>query len=123
MLQGTPVFGIPGNPVAAMLMVEAYVRPALRKLMGYRHLFRPERQGILNEPWRKGGPDGRVHFLRAVVREVDGEFHATLTGPQGAGILSSMLRANALVVIAEEETAIPAGGSVRLHLTEASEDH
>jgi hypothetical protein len=34
-----------------------------------------------------------------------------------------MLRANALVVIAEEETAIPAGGSVRLHLTEASEDH
>jgi len=123
LLEGKPVFGIPGNPVAAMLMVEEYVRPALRKRMGFGQLFRPERQGIMDTPWRKSGPDGRVHFLRVVVREEDGALHAALTGPQGAGILSSMLRANALAVISEDATEIPAGGSVRLHLTELSEDH
>lgn len=123
MLNGKPVFGIPGNPVAAMLMVEEYVRPALRKMMGYRHLFRPERVGLLDKAWSKGGPDGRVHFLRVALREEGGALHATLTGPQGAGILSSMLRANALALISEDETAIKAGGPVRLHLTELAEDH
>lgn len=123
MLEGRPIFGIPGNPVAAMLMVEEYVRPALRKMMGFRHLHRPERTGILEEAWRKSGPDGRVHFLRVRVREEGGELRAALTGPQGSGILSSMLRANALVLIPEEDTEVPAGGAVRLHLTEWPEDH
>jgi len=123
MLKGKPVFGIPGNPVAAMLMVEEYVRPALRKMMGCRQLFRPERVGLLDKAWAKSGPDGRVHFLRVALREEGGALHATLTGPQGAGILSSMLRANALALISEDETAIEAGGPVRLHLTELAEDH
>lgn len=122
-LAGRPVFGIPGNPVAAMLMVEEYVRPALRKMMGCPHLHRPERTGILDQPWRKSAPDGRVHFLRVALREEGGRLHAALTGPQGSGILSSMLRAHALAVIPEDEAGIPAGGSVRLHLTELAEDH
>ncbi len=122
-LLGRPIFGIPGNPVAAMLMVEEYVRPALRRMMGFRHLHRPERMAILEQPWHKSAPDGRVHFLRVTVREEGGEMRAALTGPQGSGILSSMLRANALVIISEDETALPAGGAVRLHLTEMAEDH
>lgn len=122
-LGGKPVFGIPGNPVAAMLMVEEYVRPALRKMMGFRHLHRPERPGILDQPWRKSGPNGRTHFLRVIVREEGGVRRVALTGPQGSGILSSMLRANALAVIAEDEDAFLAGGSVHLQLTEAAEDH
>jgi molybdopterin molybdotransferase len=91
--------------------------------MGFRHLHRPERVGRLDTAWRKSGPDGRVHFLRVVVREEAGGLRAALTGPQGAGILSSMLRANALAVVSEEQTEIPAGGEVRLHLTEMAEDH
>lgn len=122
MWEGTPIFGIPGNPVAAMLMVEEYVRPALRKLMGFPHLHRPEVLGVLETPWRKSGPDGRVHFLRVVVEE-GGPLRVRLTGPQGSGILSSMLRANALAVISEEETELEAGAPVRLHLTEQAEDH
>jgi len=121
MLNRKPVFGIPGNPVAAMLMVEEYVRPALRKMMGFGHLFRPERMGILEQAWRKSGPDGKVHFLRVAVREKDGLLHASLTGPQGSGILSSMLKANALAVIREDEDAIPAGGAVLLHLSDLAE--
>lgn len=122
MLGGKPVFGIPGNPVAAMLMAEEYVRPALRRMMGFRHLHRPERTGILEQAWRKSGPDGRVHFLRVIVREEGGTRFAALTGPQGSGILSSMLRANALAVIQQDDLAIPAGGRVLLHLTEMAEE-
>ena len=40
-LDGRPVLGLPGNPVAAMLMAELYARPALRQMMGFRHRFRP----------------------------------------------------------------------------------
>jgi molybdopterin molybdotransferase len=117
-----PVFGIPGNPVAAMLMVETYVRPALRKLMGFHHLHRPEQRAVLEGGWRKSGADGRVHFLRVAAWEEEGRWRAALTGPQGSGILSSMLRANALAVIPEEQTEVPEGGEVLLHLTDRRED-
>lgn len=122
-LCGKPVFGLPGNPVAAMVMVEEYVRLALRRMMGHRWLHRPERTALLDTAWAKRAPDGRVHFLRVVAREADGGWRATLTGPQGSGILSSMLHANALAVIREEDTNLPAGSPVRLHLTEQAEDH
>jgi len=123
MLEGKPIFGIPGNPVAAMVMVEEYVRPALRRMMGFRHLHRPKCTALLDTPWRKSSPDGRVHFLRVLLREEDGVRRAALTGPQGSGILSSMLRANALALIPEDQNAIEAGEAVRLHLTGLPEDH
>jgi molybdopterin molybdotransferase len=122
-LGGKPLFGIPGNPVASMLMMEEYVRPLLRKMMGFARLHRPERQGVLEDGWSRGRPDGRTHMLRVAVRERDGALHATLTGPQGSGILSSMARANALALIPEGVPAIPEGGPVLLHLTEEGEDH
>jgi len=122
-LNGKPIFGIPGNPVAAMLMVEEYVRPALRKMMGFRHLHRPERAGILDQPWARSGVDGRTHFLRVTAREEGGQWRASLTGPQGSGILSSMLKANALALIPEDQASVPAGGAVRMHLLEMGEDH
>ncbi len=123
MLEGKPIFGIPGNPVAAMVMVEEYVRPALRRMMGFRHLHRPECTALLDRSWRKSSPDGRVHFLRVVLREEGGQRIASLTGPQGSGILSSMLRANALALVFEEQNAIEAGEPVRLHLTGLPESH
>ena len=122
-LDGKPVFGIPGNPVASMLMMEEYVRPLLRRLMGFEKLHRPERQGVLDENWSKSQPDGRTHLLRVSVRERDGALHASLAGPQGSGILSSMTRSNALAVIPEDAATVPRGGPVLLHLTEEAEDH
>ncbi len=120
---GKPFFGIPGNPVAAMVMMEEYVRPLLRRLMGFEKLHRPERQGVLDEDWSKSQPDGKTHMLRVVVRDRDGDLHASLSGPQGSGILSSMTRSNALAVIPEDVVAVPRGGAVLLHLTEDPEDH
>jgi molybdopterin molybdotransferase len=122
-LDGRPVFGIPGNPVAAMLVMEEYVRPLLRRLMGHTRLFRPERHGTLETPWTRRAGDDRLHFLRVRVRDEGGALRARLSGAQGSGVLSSMARANALALIPGDVASIPDGGRVLLHLTEEPEDH
>jgi molybdopterin molybdotransferase len=122
LLEGKLVFGIPGNPVAAMLMFEEYVRPALRRMMGFTRLHRPERMGVLEVPWQKRA-DGRLNFLRVIARDVDGRLRVALTGPQGSGLLSSMMLANALALIPPDTLAVPAGGDILLHLIDEPEDH
>ena len=121
-LQGRLVFGIPGNPVAAMLMFEEYVRPALRRMMGFSCLHRPERTGVMAAPWRKRA-DGRLNFLRVTARDEGGQLRVALTGPQGSGLLSSMMLANALALIPADTQALPAGGEILLHLIDEPEDH
>jgi molybdopterin molybdotransferase len=122
-LQGKPVFGLPGNPVAAMLCFELYVRPALRRMMGRPFLHRPRAQAVLTEDYRKGDQDRRTHFLRVHARQEGQGWLATATGPQGSGILSSMTRANAIAEIPETATSLRAGDTVSLYLTELPEDH
>jgi molybdopterin molybdotransferase len=122
-LRGRLVFGIPGNPVAAMLMVEEFVRPALRKMMGFSNLHRPERTGILAAPWRRHSADGKLILLRVRTRARGQDLLAELTGPQGSGLLSSMMAADALALIPPDTLAIPAGGEVLLHLIDQPEDH
>lgn len=118
--RGKLIFGIPGNPVAAMLMFEEYVRPAVRRMMGYRNLHRPERKGILEEGWKRSGDPMRTEFLRVVAGP---EGKVALAGPQGSGILSGMMRANALAVIPEGPAALEPGSEVLLHLLDEAEDH
>lgn len=118
-----PVFGIPGNPVAAMLMVEEYVRPALRRLMGFSALHRPVAEAVLEDGWTGKAGDRRTTFLRVVARMEGGRLRARLTGPQGSAILSSMLHANALAVIPAGTDRVEPGGAITLHLTELAEDH
>jgi len=123
MLGLTPVFGIPGNPVAAMLMVEEYVRPALRRMMGFAKLHRPVAEAGLEGGWTGKAGDPRTTYLRVVARREGEHFQARLTGPQGSAILSSMLHANALAVIPAGRDRVEPGGEVQLHLTEQAEDH
>ncbi len=123
MLGDKPIFGIPGNPVAAMLMVEEYVRPALRRLMGFSALHRPVAEAALEGGWSGKAGDRRTTFLRVVARREGDQLLARLTGPQGSAILSSMLHANALVVIPPDVDRVEPGGAVTLHLTELAEDH
>jgi len=122
-LGGKFVFGIPGNPVPAMVMVEEYVRPSIRKRMGFPTLFRPARQAVLDEAWSKGKPDGKTHLLRVIVRKESDGLHARLTGPQGSGVLSSMLLANGLAVVEAGTLEIPKGEPILVHLTQEAEDH
>jgi molybdopterin molybdotransferase len=122
-LHGKPVFGVPGNPVAAMLVMEEYVRPLLRRMMGFASLFRPQREAVIETPWTRRPGDDRLHFLRVFAREEDGELRARLSGPQGSGVLSSMARANALALVPGDVATLSEGGRVLLHLIEEPEDH
>lgn len=123
LLGGKPIFGIPGNPVAALLMVEEFVRPALRRLMGFAQLHRPVVEASLEDGWQGKAGDPRTTFLRVVAHAVGDRLQARLTGPQGSAILSSMLTSNALAVIPPGLDRVEPGGTVTLHLTDMPEDH
>jgi molybdopterin molybdotransferase len=104
-----PVFGLPGNPVSAMVTFELFVRPALRRMGGHPRIDRPviraRAAGPIDNPGRRRG------YLRvALTRDGDG-YLARLTGEQGSGILRSMVAADGLAVVAGD-TTVPAGAPV-----------
>jgi molybdopterin molybdotransferase len=95
-----PWIGLPGNPVSTMVTFELFVRPAIRRMLGHALPFRSATEVELEEPIRLG--PRLQHFLRAVVTPRPPACpSARLTGPQGSGILTSMVRANALLVVPE----------------------
>ena len=107
------VFGLPGNPVSASVTFEQFVRPALRKMMGYRTLFRPTVRARLAEDLTKKA--GRLHFVRVKLereREGDGGLVASSTGNQSSGVLTSLCVAQGLLVFGADETRLEAGQSV-----------
>jgi molybdopterin molybdotransferase len=105
---GTPLLGLPGNPVAAAIAFLVFGRPAVRKFLGHRHFEPPPIQATLREPVESSG--ARRHFVRAVI-EVDdkGEWRARAAEKQGAGVLSSMTSTNGLLVIPEHVDRAEAG--------------
>lgn len=105
------VFGLPGNPVSAAVTFEQFVRPALRKMMGYRSWFLPTVRARLAEALRKQA--GRLHFVRVTLaRAEDGVLVASSTGNQSSGVLTSLVAAQGLLVFPAEETHLEAGASV-----------
>ncbi len=122
LLDGKPVFGIPGNTVAAMVCTEEYVRPALRKMMGCSRLLRPEVTATFEGRFKKSAPDGKVHLVRVRARREGGRVIASPSGPQGSGILTSMLRSNALALVPADALALETGDEVTVHLIEEPED-
>lgn len=108
--RGIPWIGLPGNPVSTMVTFELFVRPVIRKLLGHSTFFRRAVPVTVAEPIELG--PRLTHFLRAIVTESDGVRIARLTGPQGSGILTSMARADALLIVPEEIAAVPAGSTL-----------
>ena len=111
LLAGIPWIGLPGNPVSTMVTFELFVRPAIRKMCGHALPFRRSVPVRTVEPISL--KPKLQHFLRAVVRETAGSPETRLTGPQGSGILTSMVLANALLVIPEGQFDTPAGALVQ----------
>src|SRR5262245_41181112 len=113
-LKGTlPVFGLPGNPVSAMVTFELFVRPAVRRLGGHTRLSRPIRSARALAPIPN--PGSRRGYLRVVLGESDGALTARLTGEQGSGILRSMSEADGLAIVGGN-TTIAAGETVPVML-------
>jgi len=96
-----------------MVTFELFVRPVIRRLLGHALPFRRTVTVCVAEPITLG-PKLR-HYLRAIVapQGADGALVARLTGPQGSGILTSMARANALLIVPEDHPAVAVGEVLR----------
>ena len=110
----TLVFGLPGNPVSAMVSFELFVRPALLRSMGYRRTTRPLYQAVIEED--VANTDGRTYVVRVRAWREDGTWHISSTGAQGSGILRSMLGANGLAFIPGGPRGVKAGEEVEFLL-------
>jgi molybdopterin molybdotransferase len=106
-----PHIGLPGNPVSSMVTFELFGRPALMKMMGKTDWQRPMLRAVAEERIVNRG-DARRFYARCIVRERDGRYYASLTGPQGSGMLTSMVYANALTVIPPEVDEIQPGEEI-----------
>jgi molybdopterin molybdotransferase len=116
---GTPVIGLPGNPVSTLVGFELFVRPAIRKLAGHAQLRRPPVRARLAAAHEKRGD--RRQFLRAHVEWAGDAFVATLDPGQGSHQLSGMARGNALVVLPEGPGRYVEGHLVEVVLLEEIE--
>lgn len=111
-LFGVPWLGLPGNPVSALVTFELFARPLIRTLAGYRLAHRGAIDVTVAEELRLAAP--LTHFLRATLESGDGDVPlARLTGPQSSGVLTSMARADALLVVPPEADVVPTGTRLR----------
>lgn len=94
-----PIFGLPGNPVSVMVCFEMYVRPLVRKMMGYRDLFRNKVMAKALHDFKH--KKGRTNFARVIVEKKGGRYFIESTGMQGSGILTSMVKADGIAVFPE----------------------
>jgi molybdopterin molybdotransferase len=115
-----PHLGLPGNPVSSMITFEQFARPAILKMMGKKTLAKPAIRAIIED--NVVNTDGRRIFARVMVTKHGGQYHASLTGPQGSGILTSMTRANGLAIIPESSKGVKAGDMVEVQMLEWGEE-
>ncbi len=111
-IQGVPFFGLPGNPVSAMVTFDIFVRPALLKLL--RRTDDAETiTAVTGEDMRS---DGRRSYIRVRLKRENGQVIAQTTGTQSSGALMSMVLADGLLIIPEDVTVVPAGTELSVRL-------
>jgi molybdopterin molybdotransferase len=111
-LRGVPFFGLPGNPVSAMVTFDIFVRPTLLKMQG-----RPDEaqiiSAIVDEDLKS---DGRRSYLRVKLERANGKLIARTTGTQSSGALMSMVLADGLLIIPEDMTIVRVGTELPVRL-------
>jgi len=115
-----PHLGLPGNPVSSMVTFEQFARPAILKMMGKKILAKPAIRAIIEDD--VVNTDGRRLFARVSVTKRGGGYHASVTGPQGSGVFTSMTRANGLAVIPENSKGVKAGDMVEVQMLDWGEE-
>jgi molybdopterin molybdotransferase len=118
-IDGKLIFGLPGNPVSALLGFELFVRPALLKMAGRTLLHRPRVTATLDDTLDT--PPGLRFFARGIYDLGTGTVRTT--GPQGSGILRSMALANSFIEVPETVQHLDRGAAVTVIRTDLPEDH
>lgn len=117
LVQGKPVFSLPGNPVAAMVIFELFIRPLLLQGMGRQNIYRPSVQATLTEPARNKGT--RPHFVGAILDSTPHGWSVSITGNQSSGRISSLTLASGLALLAPERS-YQAGDTVTVLVLDAT---
>lgn len=111
-LQDVPFFGLPGNPVSAMVTFDLFVRPSLLKQAGHIAEW-PSAMAVVGEAMQS---DGRRSYLRVKLDQIDDQLVATSVGSQSSSALISMVLADGLLIVPENMTDIPVGISLPVRL-------
>ena len=104
--QGVPFLGLPGNPVSAMVSFERFARPAILKMAGWSNLERPTVMARIKDQIYS---DGRESYIRAIVTRENSGYWAETTGGQGSHMMTSLVKANALVIVPEGVKSVAPG--------------
>ena len=110
---GRPVFSLPGNPVSALLLFDALVRPAIAALSGIRHPLGDQFEAVLEEPL--SGRVGRTRLVRICLRFANGQWFARSAGSQKSGLLSTSVNMDGIAIIDPEVGALTEGDRVRVY--------
>lgn len=110
-----PYLGLPGNPVSAMVSFERFARPALLKMAGRVDWERPLLSVVVQENIQS---DGRESYLRAIVSSQNGQMVARTTGSQDSHMMTSLVKANALMIVPEGVTEVQAGQTLQAWLVD-----
>jgi molybdopterin molybdotransferase len=114
-IDGTPIFGLPGNPVSSMVSFELFARPGIRKIMGHDEPIPTPVPGVAGADLPRG-QDGKTHFARVLAsRDSTGVLHVRLARGQGSHQLAAMASSNALAIL-PDGVGIEAGDTVDLLL-------
>lgn len=108
------VFGLPGDPVSVMICFEMYIRPMIRRSMGYQDLFRPAVDAEVIHDFKN--KSGRVNFVMVIVEKREGDYLFKIAGSQEPGVLSSMVRANGIAYLPADMEDVKKGSRVKVYL-------
>ena len=121
LVDGTPVFGLPGNPAAAYVGFEMIVRPALRKMQGFSRFERPVVKARLSTDAKKRDP--RRIFLRSTLsKDEAGDYVVTPAKNQSSGLFGPIQRSNCMAILPEGLESRTAGSVVECVLLDVSEE-
>ena len=121
LVNGTPVFGLPGNPAAAYVGFELIIRPALRTMQGYTFMDHPVVRARLTADEKNRDP--RRIFLRGTLtRAADGTFEVTPARNQSSGLFGPIQKTNCMAIMPEGSEPQPAGTMVDCILLDVPEE-
>ncbi|MDH3307037.1 MAG: molybdopterin molybdotransferase MoeA, partial [Acidimicrobiia bacterium] len=114
LVEGTPLFGLPGNPVSVMVAFEQFARPALLTMMGSTAVFRPRVSGVLDGG--AGTDPAKTVFLRSSIRWEGGQWRGILSGDQSSNVLSALAAASGFAVVPRGQADVVDGGPVEFEM-------
>jgi molybdopterin molybdotransferase len=113
-IDGKPVFGLPGNHLSSMVILEEFVRPAICKMQGKKETRRTEVYARLDRDVKGGG--GITHFIRAEIKITDDGFLAIPSGHRTSPSVMALSAANGFIVVPQETNHICAGETVKVQI-------